>query len=239
MESDLFLQPENFHFDPDLKFLDLIQPIQDSTLMQDSQHHHTNTRSHTKSAFEEETFSLFFDKNLKKPKKDNLRTQVIRSFKRAIREILKGKVPEKKLGEVLKSQEKSVESYLKFKDLIQTHKKDSQIIAETKKGPKTESQNRKDSEIASKSHNDDYVREFFNHQVVQELYKAFIDLVFADATCKTLRKKFNLSPNQHVGKKSNFESELCENSWKKLKTYLQVHMIRDLGVYLSEAHILY
>ena len=236
MESDESYFPlENSFFDTDLKFLELIQPIEDSTVQCESQPHLSNTRTHTKSIFEEKTLSLFFDRNLKTLKKDNLRTQVIRSFKRAIREILKGKIPQKKLGEVLKSQEKSYESYIKFRDQVKIHNEDSAIIAETKRGPITESRGSRDSDATSKSHNDDYLREFFNHHIVQELYKAFIDLVFAGAPCKVLRNKFNFTPNMHIGKKINFESELCENSWKQLKLYLQVHMVRDLGVCLSEA----
>jgi hypothetical protein len=233
LQEDESFPDEKLDFIPDLINLDNIEPISTQGTFPDTFLNQSLKRTQSVSRIEKDTLSLFINKNNRPPKKEYLRIQIIRSFKRSIREGLNRKVPNKKLGEVIESSSQSRQAWEDFMNFVNEYSVFFTRISRTDTGPQTEARSQRTIESNSKSFNDQFCRQFFSESFVREAYSLFVQVVFACLDCKVLIRKFGFKPKVH--RNSRTDSIECEENWNKLKTYVMTQMIKDLGVSITEA----
>ena len=181
---------------------------------------------------------MFRNKNNLEPKKEYIRCQSIRAFKRSIRDSLKENyIPRAKLHSVDKANYASLNEWREYSGYVVEYRYLYEDLAQTETGPNTDGKAKRDYENCHKSFNDAFCVQFFGESHVKQLFSRFIRLVFSRMSCKILTKKFEISP---CGCKKNFNSSIhsnekeCISKWKIMKDYLQTTMLEDLGLNVEE-----
>jgi hypothetical protein len=162
-------------------------------------------------------------------KKENLRVQLIRSFKRAIREILSNKkLPINfKLHSFDPKEIKAFSLYEKLKSLVKEHS-ELQKLCLTECGPITDGKSKKkeNSAVKVKSFNSEYCKEFFSSIKVREFYSYYIELVFSNFEPKVLCQKFKFLCCENT-KRHTLD---CLMKWSVMKRYLNVFFLLELNL---------
>lgn len=203
----------------------------------------TRPRNRSRSHSEINTLNMFKTKSDKEPKKENIRLQVIRAYKRSIREALDCKIPKSKIHSVDIKSENSMLKWKIYAEYIREKRKIFENISRTELGPMTDGRTRRKNIVedikdkADRSFNDTFCLKFFFSPGVLLLYAKYIDLVFDGLTCKELGKNFEHCPKickKKIGVSVHKGERKCMLAWENLKEYLKSGMLKDIGVNVEE-----
>ena len=152
------------------------------------------------------------------PKRENIHTSFIRSIKRLIRYVAKGKsIPSKTNISINTKHPVQVKCWNNIQILFLENPKFLTRISNTKEEP----QKPENSEF--KSHNLPYCQYFFESTTIKQIFCEFLDLMFSKFDVKSLSERFGFSccPN-------SAHDDSCLEKWNKLKDYLYNNYIEDL-----------
>lgn len=160
----------------------------------------------------------------RQPKKEYIRTKLIRGHKRAIRQAITNQFPKKTIHKVDEFNKKQNDSWEKFKDFVS--EAGSQIIklSKTENGPLTDGKNRRllenPNNLSCKTWNDDSVKVYFSNKCIRESFKLYIDVIFAIMDCDELCCRFGFSCCQ-----SKTHLARCLEAWSELHHQLKNEFI--------------
>ncbi|OMJ66836.1 hypothetical protein SteCoe_36178 [Stentor coeruleus] len=159
-------------------------------------------------------------------KKEFLRAQLIRAFKRALRQISQGKkLPIKsKLHSFDSKNQQALRIWNILKDFYYQNE-ELQSICLTTNGPKTDGKSKPKPENIEKSFNSKFCQKFFSQEIVRKCFSYYLELIFLPFEPKVLCKKFNFlcCDEKH-------HSIDCLYKWDIMKKYLDVLFIIELGL---------
>lgn len=164
----------------------------------------------------------------KKVKKEYLRVEILRGFKRAIRFALDKRVPRKKIEGFKEKDKKSAVLWAKFRTFVRKHQ-GLNSVAQTESGPCTEAKTKRTaagipvSDGSEKTFNDRYCRLFFAASEVCSAFLLFLEVVFAHKDDSSLTAKFRFAPTF-----PNQEDRSLV--WERLQEYLRHGMLQELGI---------
>ena len=157
-------------------------------------------------------------------KKENLRCQIIRSFKRALREIVnKKKLPIISGLHSFDSQTPKAVSLWNEISCIVSQFSEFSDIAQTENGPNTDGKSKKKEKVSAKSYNTEYCKSFFEPQIVRFCFSFYLELIFTPFEPKKLTKKFKFLCCEE--KDHRFD---CLAKWDLLKRYLNYIFFLEL-----------
>lgn len=169
-------------------------------------------------------FKFISTKNLFPPKKDYLRCKVIRSHKRALRQVSSHSSPIKM---ILFNKDNTLASLL-WQRFTQIYFENQPILQKISQADLNRMPDRKkiwkNHESAVKSFNSKFCKSYFSEEAVRESYYYFIELMFYDSSPEVLKKKFEFTcclQGSH--------NEACAAAWAELKKYLQTEVLVDLN----------
>ncbi|OMJ86329.1 hypothetical protein SteCoe_12180 [Stentor coeruleus] len=153
----------------------------------------------------------------KKPKKEYVRTKLIRGHKRAQRQCLQELKPEKTIHKINQNNKHQLKSWDAFKNHVISL---SDVIKETSKtenGPLTDGRNRRflDSinKDVPKTCNDEFVKDYFKSIYMRESFKLYINVIFSGQKPKDLCERFGFSccnRSNHLARCKEIWAELYE-----------------------------
>ncbi|OMJ86249.1 hypothetical protein SteCoe_12314 [Stentor coeruleus] len=152
---------------------------------------------------------------VKQPKKEYIRTKLIRGHKRAIRQAITNQFPKKTIHKVDELNKIQYDSWEIFKN--NAIKLCPQIIelSKTENGPLTDGKNRrlleKTKDFHYKTWNDYFVKDYFSNQYIRESFKLYIDVIFAVMDCDDLCTRFGFNCCQ-----SEKHLTCCIEAWNEL-----------------------
>ncbi|OMJ90500.1 hypothetical protein SteCoe_7087 [Stentor coeruleus] len=174
---------------------------------------------------------------LRQPKREYIRTKLIRGHKRAIRQAVTNQFPKKTIHKVDENNKNQKDSWEMFKAHVVKADTDIIRISKTENGPLTDGKNRRmlesSNDLSCKTWNDDSVKVYFSTQYIRESFKLYIDVIFAVMDCNELCARFGFNcceTKTHLARcleiwgelydqlKSEFikvhlENNQAENSW--------------------------
>ena len=159
-------------------------------------------------------------------KKENLRAQIIRALKRALRQISdKVKPPIRtKLHSFSLANEKAVHIWNKISEIFF----ENPLLREachTESGPMPDGKHKPKCLVTDKSYNKHFCKSFFTPECVRHCFSYYIELVFVPFDPKSLCDKFKFLCCE--GKTHNFE---CLEKWRDLKMYLSYFFIWEIDL---------
>jgi hypothetical protein len=160
----------------------------------------------------------------RQPKKEYIRTKLIRGHKRAIRQAITNQFPKKTIHKVDELNKTQNDSWEKFKKLVT--EADPQIVklSKTENGPLTDGKNRRllenPNNLSCKTWNDDSVKVYFSNQCIRDSFKLYIDVIFAIMDCDELCCRFGFSCCQ-----SKTHLARCTEAWSELHYQLKNEFI--------------
>lgn len=159
-------------------------------------------------------------------KKEYLRVQLIRAFKRALRQISQGKkLPIKsKLHSFDPRNQQALKIWNILKDFYDRNK-ELQSICLTINGPKTDGKSMPKTINTQKSFNLKFCQNFFSLEIVRKCFSYYVELIFLPFEPKALCKKFNFlcCDEKH-------HSIDCLYKWDIMKKYLDVLFIVEFDL---------
>ncbi|OMJ89998.1 hypothetical protein SteCoe_7790 [Stentor coeruleus] len=170
-------------------------------------------------------FKFYSIKSNCPPKKDYLRSKMIRSHKRAIRQIATGACPSKIL--MFKSENcRAEELWKKFCQVYFQNQEILSVVSQTDLNYIADQRKIwKNYQSSVKSYNSKFCRNYFSEIPVRESYFYFIELVFCDFSPEHLKNKFEFCCCHNKSHNS-----ICIDSWKNLKYFLQIEILIELNV---------
>ena len=169
-------------------------------------------------------FNYFFTKNLSPPKKEYLRCKVIRSHKRALRQITTSACPIK----IIIFNKENMKASNLWERFCEIYSENKILLREISQADLNSMPGReeiwKNHESAAKSFNSKFCKSYFSEMIVRESYHYFTELLFYDLNPEILRRKFDFSCCL-----KNIHSDSCVEAWRELKKYLQTEVLLDLN----------
>ena len=157
----------------------------------------------------------------KKVKKEYLRVLVLRGFKRAIRDVMEGVKPRKKVHGFSPGDGTASRNWGEFRKFVRRNRS-LEECAPTENGPGTEGKAKKPSskQAEAKTFNDKFCRGFFADSLVREAFHLYLNVIFSSESIEDWSHRFKFET-------FGTEDEKVQN-WNRLKTYLYRGMFQEL-----------
>jgi hypothetical protein len=136
---------------------------------------------------------------IKRPKRDDFRTMIIRGHKRGIRQCLKGVLPLKTVNKINIRNHAQVDAWEACCVYNIQNKARLAHLAKTENGPLTEAKKKRESSIdnvsieKSKTFNDHHCKQYFQSEIVRKSFELYINCIFSENNCDLLSKKFGFN----------------------------------------------
>ena len=159
-------------------------------------------------------------------KKENTRVQIIRGYKRAIREIEMNLVPRKKIHGFNPHDYVRVQCWTSLSEFVRAHPQ-LYLLALTVKGPNTDGKRIRTSASSYNSHSDDFCKELFSSEEVRTGLELYLSVVFGDMSDANLCARFKIEPVAEDRKER-------QKAWRKLWEYFRAGMYDELEIKRSD-----
>lgn len=151
------------------------------------------------------------EKKRRIPKLENLRSTVMRSFKKTLRAILQAD-PKRYFVKMLPTRSPAfVCAYSQLQAQVLSHSQTSCSLALLQNGPQVDSH----SSSLYKTYNNAYMSTVFRCQEASSLFRLFLSVLFCDLQAESLCERFSLRCCE--GQK---HSEPCQRKWTQLREML-------------------
>ena len=156
------------------------------------------------------------------PKLENLRSSVMRSFKKTIRVILGGEAKRYLIKKLPQNSVAFQEAHRKLQECVCVHLDLCKQFSVARNGPQVDSHRRKSG---FKTYNNAYLKAVFSSREMRELFANFVSVVFADVSPESLCARFQLMCCE-----SKAHCTKCGEKWYLLRKVLDQY----LGVELDD-----
>ena len=161
----------------------------------------------------------------KLPKKEYLRTMLLRGHKRAIRQSMDKKIPIRTINKVDKKDSKQVEAWTVLSQYNVQHKSEVFENSKLENSPLTDNYKRLDKlqsvkKENFKTHNNDYSKNYFTNEFIRNSFLLYLDLIFSRIDCSLLCKRFKFYCcllNEHLAS--------CSEKWSLLYDQLKTEFV--------------
>lgn len=165
---------------------------------------------------------------VKCPKKEYIRTKLIRGHKRAQRQCFQKFNPDKTIHKIDPNNKYQLKSWEIFKNHVTNFADTIREMSKTENGPLTDGKNRRLLDSISrdvpKTCNDEFVKEYFKSAYMRESFKLYINVIFARQTPKELCERFGFNccdGSNHLA--------MCKEIWAELydqlrNGFIEVHL---------------
>lgn len=153
-----------------------------------------------------------------------LKISLLRGFKRALREVIEGVTPRKKVHGIDPNDLESVRNWDHFRTFVGTNPF-LETFAPTKAGPATEAKAKRSnfSKTKTKTFNDSFCLCFFSNAIVRTAFRLYLDVIFTHEDSESLKTRLKF---EAIGMWEEGKME----SWRKLKKYLYCGWFQELKV---------
>ncbi|OMJ94450.1 hypothetical protein SteCoe_2351 [Stentor coeruleus] len=161
---------------------------------------------------------------VKCPKKEYIRTKLIRGHKRAQRQCFQKLKPDKTIHRIDENNKHQIKSWEDFKNNVIAFADIVKEMSKTENGPLTDGKTKRILDAinknAPKTCNDEFVKDYFKSTYMRESFRLYINVIFAKQKPKELCERFGFNC---CNRKNHFAR--CKEVWAMLYEQLRNEFI--------------